>query len=373
MAAACSGGSSSAVSEPGSAADGGLAEVLETARAGHNVPALAAVLIEDGTIVEMAAVGRRAVDGPELVTTEDKWHLGSIAKSMSSTLAAVLIERGALDWDTTIADVLLADIPDILDEYRDVSVEQLMAHTGGLPVDITRSAAFLAGDVNDTSTLSMTERRLVWSADLLRMPPEASVGTHLYSNANYIVLGAVIEKVTGEQWEDLMERELFTPLGMQETGFSAPGTPGLRDEPWGHADEGGSWQPFDPGRVDADNALALGPAGTIHSTLSDFSVYMAAHLSGARGSDGLLQASTFVRLQSPQPATAYAGGWVVSSNGWAGSPSIWHNGSNGRWFAETMIAPDRNAAVLVVTNANSRDAVEDFVEVMIRRFEALPN
>jgi D-alanyl-D-alanine carboxypeptidase len=373
LVAACGGGSPSKVGDPGFAADGNLATVLETARSAHNVPALATVLIQDGTIIEIGAVGTRVVDGQEAVTTADQWHLGSISKSMTSTLAAVLIESGLLDWDTTVAEVLLVDIPDMRDEYRNVRVEQLMSHTGGLPVDITRSPAFQAGDINDTSPLSLTERRLVWSADLLRIPPDASVGTHLYSNSNYIVLGTLIEKVTGELWEDLIARELFAPLGMTDSGFGAPGLAGMVIQPWGHVDQDGAWQPLDPGSDGADSALAIGPAGTIHSTLRDFSAYMAAHLAGERGNDGLLLASTFARLHSPPAGTDYAGGWVVNSNGWAGSASFWHNGSNGRWFAHTVIAPDRNAAVLVVTNSVSRAAVEDIIGVMIQRFEAMPN
>jgi len=371
--AACGSGGSSQVSDAGSPNDGNLATILETARAGHGVPALATVLIENGAVIEIGAVGKRVIDGQENVTTSDQWHLGSISKSMTSTLVAVLIERGLLDWSTTIAEVLLADIPDMRSDYRNVSVVQLMSHTGGLPVDITRSPAFVAGDVNDTSPLPMADRRLVWSADLLKLPPEASVGQHLYSNANYIVLGAMVEKVTGELWEELMQRELFAALGMIGSGFSAPGVAGLRIQPWGHVNQDGTWQPVDPGDFGADSARALGPAGTVHATLRDFAAYMAEHLAGERGMDGLLRATTFARLHAPQPGTDYAGGWVVDPNGWAGSASFWHNGSNGRWFAHTVIAPERNAAVLVVTNSGSRAAAEDFVNVMIRRFEATAN
>jgi CubicO group peptidase (beta-lactamase class C family) len=160
---------------------------------------------------------------------------------------------------------------------------------------------------------------------------------------------------------------------MTGSGFGAPGVAGMRTQPWGHVSQGGNWRPLDPGDIDADSALALGPAGTIHTTLRDFSAYMAAHLAGARGVDGLLSAATFGRLHTPQPGTNYGGGWVASSNGWAGNASFWHNGSNGRWFAHTVIAPDRNAAVLVVANSGSRAAVEDFINVMISRFEAQPN
>jgi len=91
--AACGGGSSSKVPDAGTPNDGNLATVLETARAGHGVPALATVLIENGAVIEMGAVGNRVIDGQENVTTSDQWHLGSISKSMTSTLVAVLIER----------------------------------------------------------------------------------------------------------------------------------------------------------------------------------------------------------------------------------------------------------------------------------------
>jgi len=369
LAAACS-GKSSVVADPGSANDGQLSAVLETAREGHNVPALAAMMVEDGVIVEMAAVGARVFNEVEAVTVDDQWHLGSISKSMTSTLAAILIEDGLLDWDTTLSEVFLDVIPDMRNEYRNVSVEQLMAHTGGLPVDVTTSPGFIAGDYNDTSLIPMIDKRLMWSADLLRMVPATAVGTHLYSNANYIVLGAIIEKVTGEQWEDLMQRKLFAPLGMINTGFGAPGIPGTRTQPWGHRSSGGTWQSFDPGGFDADNTLAIGPAGTVHSTLRDFSAYAASHLAGARGIDGLLRAATFDHLHTSQPSAGYGGGWVVDPAAWVGTPVIWHNGSNGRWFAHVVIAPDKNAADFVATNSNSRAAVEDMINVMIRRFEA---
>jgi CubicO group peptidase (beta-lactamase class C family) len=347
----CGGGGGSTVDDPGSPNDGTLQSVLDEARAGHNVPAVATVLIEGDTIVEIGVSGMRVINGSEPVTTSDQWHLGSISKSITSTLAAIYIERGLLDWDTTLADVLLTDIPDMRSEYHDVRIEDLMAHTGGLPVDITRSDALLAGDYNDDSPLSMTARRLGWSADMLRLPPETAIGTHQYSNANYIVLGAVIENATGEQWEDLITREIFAPLGMSNSGFGPPGETGMQIQPWGHVDQGGSWRAIDPGHDDAESALAIGPAGTIHTTLRDFTGYIAAHLVGERGADGLLQAATFARLHTPQPGTGYAAGWVVNSNGWAGSPSFWHN-------------------VFVASNSGSRAVVEDLIGVMIRRYEA---
>ena len=127
--ASCGGGGGSSVGDPGIPNDGTLQSVLDQVRTGHSVPAVAAVLIEGNSIVEIGVSGTRVIDGQEPVTTDDQWHLGSISKSITSTLIAIYVERGLLDWDTTVADVLLSDIPDMRSEYRNVRVEELMAHT----------------------------------------------------------------------------------------------------------------------------------------------------------------------------------------------------------------------------------------------------
>ena len=64
----------------------------------------------------------------------------------------------------------------------------------------------------------MPEQRRQWTAELLTLAPETSRGEHLYSNANYVVAGAMLEEVTGQQWEDLMQEHVFAPLGMTSTG-----------------------------------------------------------------------------------------------------------------------------------------------------------
>ncbi len=136
----------------------------------------------------------------------------------------------------------------------------------------------------------------------------------------------MLEEVTGDAWEDLMQRELFAPLGMASTGFGPPGSPGVGpDEPRGHLRENGEWVPLSPG-PDADNPRAIGPSGTVHSAMADYALYMAAHLAGARGADGLVTAATFTKLHEPAPGTDYALGWGVTERGWAQGRALTHKG-----------------------------------------------
>jgi hypothetical protein len=91
--------------DPGVAGDGELEGALERIRGEHGLPALAGVLVRHGELVETGAVGVRASGLVEPVTTGDRWHLGSIGKSMTATVAAVLVEDGVIEWTTTIAEV----------------------------------------------------------------------------------------------------------------------------------------------------------------------------------------------------------------------------------------------------------------------------
>ena len=85
--------------DPGSAGDGTLAEALEFVRDAHGLPALAGVMVYQGRVVEMAAVGTRAAGGPESVTVDDLWHIGSCTKRMTATLIGLAVERNELRWD----------------------------------------------------------------------------------------------------------------------------------------------------------------------------------------------------------------------------------------------------------------------------------
>jgi CubicO group peptidase (beta-lactamase class C family) len=354
----------------GVAGDGGLDAALERIRDDHGLPALAAVLVHNGEIVETGAVGVRAVGSPEPVTTADRWHLGSIGKSMTATLVAVLVEKGVIDWDTTIRDVFPELVEGIRPEYADVRLEEFLSHTSGLPYDAGQVPSFSTFQSN---TKPMREQRHLWAAELLALSPEKSRGTHLYANGNYIVVGAMLEAVTGELWEDLMVQQIFTPLNMTSTGFGAPGTVGdTPDQPRGHIRKQGELRPLQPDRR-AGNPAAIGPAGTVHTSLADAAIYMSAHLAGLQGHGGFISAESFGKLHTQAPGTKYALGWNIRTHSHAGGHVLYHHGTNGVWHATMWIAPNRDYAILTVTNSGDALAVQGndaAIQAMIDRCNA---
>jgi len=355
----------------GSAGDGTLNAVLESARAQYGLPALAAISIRGNQVVERGAAGLRAVGSAAEVGLDDRWHIGSLTKAMTATLAGILVERGEISWDVRIAEVLPELVGSMRPAYEDVTLRELLSHTGGLPTDVTQAPSW---PTLRSAPGPLLDRRLAFVDDLLTLPPAGSRGSYAYSNAGYIIAGAMLERRTNRLWEDLLRDEVLTPLGMSATGFGAPGTAGATpDQPRGHVRQGTAWVPIAPG-PNADNPDVLGPAGTVNTTLDDYAKYMMAHLAGARGEDGLVKATTFATLHAAVSGSGYALGWGVTTRSWARGTVLQHSGSNTLWYAVVWIAPERNLAMFAATNAGGdagAQGTDRAIQVLLQRFEAV--
>ena len=371
----------------GLAADGRLTKILEQIRSAHNLPAVAAVSMTSTGIVELAATGLRAVGFSERVTTNDQWHLGSITKPMTATVAARLVEKGFITWDTTIVQAVPGLSGAMRKEYRKVTLDQLLRHESGLPREVpmpsqdSESAQRLLKKgmpvwfLQDyDAKLSPTENRLKCAAAVLALPPIGPRGKSDYSNAGVMIAALMLEKTTGKSFESLFEQELLVPLGMKSTGFGPPGVPGKRDQPWGHWLNSESpkavLHALDPGDQFADNPPSLNPAGIAHASLQDIARFASAHLSGELGKAGLLSVKSFRRLHTPI-GDAWAMDWMVSTRDWARGRWFYHSGSNGRWFACLTIAPDVDFAVFAACNAgdeNGDRACDQAAWALIQRY-----
>lgn len=329
-----------------------LDELLEPIRQQYDVPALTAAFVRGGDLVGLGAVGVRRLGATASVQLNDQWHLGSCTKSMTATLIAILIEQGKLQWDSTIADVF----PDLLNRIRPdfykLTLRELLSHRGGIPGQQQGQSAYteLQDQLWELSGPLPQQRRAVVELVLSQSPVSQPGSIYDYSNLGYIIAGAFAEQVTGQQWEQLIQQMLFKPLGMENSGFGVPGTPGKLDQPWGHT---GSCEPLAPGskKPPADNPPVLGPAGTVHSSMIDWARYAALHLLGAQGEQGLLlKPQTFQVLHNDQYNQGYALGWFVARRTWAAGLTFSHGGSNTLWYADIWIVPNRNAAFLAATN-----------------------
>lgn len=331
-----------------SASENRLSDLLEDLRTKHGLIALAGVVLQHGRIVEIAAVGHRKKDDPTPVTADDRWHLGSNAKAMTATMIARLVERGVLDWGAPMTELLSEHADMIHPGYRDVTFDHLLTHRAGLPANFPLFSRFSRPPIDD----ELPKKRLKAVLKVLAKEPVSQPGTaHLYSNVGYTLAGVIAEQTTGSSWERLMQQEVFAPLEMTSADFGAPGVSERLDQPWGHQVIVGSFKRAAAPGPWADNDATIGPAGTIHMSLSDWARFVDEHLHGEFGESSLLGTLTFERLHRPT-LESYAYGWVVqpSSDLAGGDPMLWHNGSNTMWYSLAMLWPDHDTAFLFASN-----------------------
>jgi CubicO group peptidase (beta-lactamase class C family) len=346
-----------------------ISQMLETIRVKHQFPALAAVVVVDGEIVATNAVGFRKHGSTEAATVQDKFHIGSVTKSMTATIAAMLVEQGKICWTSTIGESFPDYGNQIHPDYRDVTLEQLLRHRGGAPGDAPNDLWIEAWNGSG----SHVEQRLGFVKGILARKPEAKPGAnHIYSNQGYAIAGVMLEKTTGKPWEELMQSMLFEPLGMKSAGFGAPATPGKIDQPWGHTKDRFTGIRSVPPGPRADNPPAIGPAGTVHCSLPDLARYAMFHLSGARGDSQLLNAESFKKLHASAGDDS-ALGWFVLEREWAGGRALTHNGSNTMFYMVIWMAPERNGAVIVGANIGAGFAgCDEAVAKLIQQFFPTP-
>ena len=313
----------------------------------------------DGAIWTGAKGVRQA--GGAAVTADDLWHLGSNTKAMTAALYGRLVDKGQASWTATLGEAL-PDMP--MDAvWKDVPVKQVMAHRAGLSDATALGQAWLMTARTDPTSLPDQRRALV--ATMLAAPPAGTPGAFAYANSNYILIGAIIERITGASWEDVMRMELFQPLGITTGGFGAP----QGDQPWGH----GGGQGIDPTGPVTDNPAALGPAGTAHMSLHDYAALPAGVPQRRRrmaeaGDGGGADDARSARASRPMPA---AGACRRASHGRRGS-CLTHDGSNTMWYVSTWVAPGSGKAFVAVSNdaQRGRPACQALIPASFRRSDA---
>lgn len=255
---------------------------------------------------------------------------------MTAVLHARLVDKGAARWGAPMSEIF----PELSMQQgaAAVTIDELLRHQSGLINDDVWSREKSAAYQRDARP--PTEQRLDFAGQVLAQAPTDATGTFAYANANYILAGAVVERLTGRSWEEAVQAELFEPLGMASVGQGLP----EGDNPWGRRVIG----PGQRGAVDPINSLdnppIMAPAGRLHMTVADYAKFLRLYLADGAG---LLAPETVRRITTRRPGEGRAStyGWVFADDG-----ALGHEGSNSSWHIVTRMAPDLSRAAFCVTN-----------------------
>ena len=319
----------------------------------YGLPGVAALVLRGGTIVAQGVAGVRSVTDSEPVTLADRFVIGSCGKSMTATIAARLVARGVVTFETTLAEAFPELAWSMQPAYQGATLAMLLTHRSGIP-QVPPVPLPLPGD-------PAAERARALPV-LLTLPPQGLPGqTYLYSNLGYIVAGALLERRAGVPFEALAAAELFQPLGLATAGFGAPAD----DAPKGHT---AFWLPL-PADSELYPTAGAAPAGLYHLALPEWARYATLHMGLV---PDYLPPELMARLHqpwAPDLGELYAPGWHVAFGTWG--QELRHNGSDGYWSARIRLVPALGYGVLMATNMlglNVEPAAEELEAELMRQF-----
>lgn len=284
------------------------------------------------------SAGVREVDRRAPAQPHDRFRVASITKPMVATLVMQEVEAGTLALDTQVNDL----VPGLFPEQPDVTVEHLLSHRSGAQ---TGTDALLQSRIEDLTDWEQfvdaigqeytdAEQLAVVNALPWLFEPGTSFS---YSNAGYVALGVLLEEVTGEDLEDLLEERVFEPARMRHSSYpDEPGTRGpfLVGAAWtGEEDEDGlgwvSLDGFDPTLASA--------AGAAVSTTKDLNRFTEALVTGELVGSELVADMVTPRTQG---SLQYGLGIYRVSDPCtpAGEPLEWLYGHDGGLFGTVSIA-----------------------------------
>lgn len=337
-----------------SSVDPKVQEIVKENAKSKFVPGIVAAIAEKGKPLRIAAAGVLKNKTQHALLTTHRIHLGSCTKAMTTALIARLVDQGKLTWKTSVVQGAPHLKELIHQDYHNITLEELLSHQSGLPANARNWWLSVKKPAR--------EARLDILKDNLSKPiGKKARGKFLYSNLGYMLAGYMAATREDTDWESLVKKEVFDPLKMRSAGFGPPSVDKKINQPWGHTVSFiGSVSPSQ-----IDNAPALGPAGTAHMTISDWSKFGLAFAMDQKELNQLqtdsipkpyLTAKSIRKIGSlldndVSRKSTYGLGWLIMDRKWSNGKVMFHNGSNTTWYAEIWIAPERKMAVLAVSNS----------------------
>ncbi len=314
--------------------------VMSTAMQEHHVPGATLAVVQGGEIVLAQGYGYADLAGRVPVDAERTlFRPGSVTKLVTWTAVMQLVEAGKIDMEADINTYLDFEIPATYPEP--ITMENLMTHTPGF--EDWGSGLFGLSEEERIPLGEFLERYLPTRV----YPPGELVA---YSNYGTALAGYIVERVSGEPFEQYVENHIFEPLGMDHSTFVQPLPAALA------ADMAGGYNYLEGSYLEGGFEFVRGtPAGALSSTAIDMARFMIAHLQGGRYGDArILEEETVERMHSRLFAahpevSGMAHGFMESTIN--GERVITHGGDTFLFHSALYLLPEHDVGLFVSFNA----------------------
>lgn len=310
-------------------------DALFEGKIGKDTPGAAVLIARDGTRLLEKGYGLAQVEARIPVSCDTRFRIGSITKQFTAAAVLKLQEQGKLSIGDTISKYI-QDWP----KGGEVTLRHLLNHSSGVH-NYTSKPGFQTNVVVATALGTLI-------SSFKDDPYDFNPGDKFhYSNSGYVLLGHIIERVTGETYAAYLRKTFFEPLGMTNTGVYPSGG-ALAKEALGYAYEKGT-----VGRsVDWDMSN-VAAAGNLYSTPSDLFLWNEALFHGkVLSTESIRAAFTVGMLAGDDPAypedTGYGFGWTIDRLN--GLREISHGGELAGFGSYLLRIPEKDLTVVVLLN-----------------------
>ncbi|MDM8003337.1 MAG: serine hydrolase [Bacteroidota bacterium] len=295
----------------------------------------AALVAKDGQVIYSKAFGMANLELNVPMQPDMVFRIGSITKQFTAMAILQLMEQGKL----SLQDEITKFIPDYPTQAYSITVEHLLTHTSGI-----KSYTNVPDYIKNVRT-DMTPEELVNS--FKNLPMEFAPGTRWnYNNSGYVLLGYIIEKVTGKSYTDYIQENFFTPLGMTSTCYGSD-TEIIKNRAYGY-------QQGAEGIVNSNYCSMTQPysAGSIMSTVGDlFKWHQALYAGKVVKKETLEMALTEYKLKDGK-GTGYGYGFFLSQL--QGSPTVEHGGGIFGYLTASVYLPKEDVFVALFSNSTAK-------------------
>lgn len=315
----------------------------------NRIPGFSLAIVRGGEVIYTQGYGIADPTGRK-VTSETPFQVASVSKTFTALAVMQLADEGRVSLDEPVCTYLpwfeLADKK----ASQAITVRELLTHTSGLGPYAEFNVASVTGEGDSIGWLIERMRNL---------KPTAPHGTKFqYNNANYIILGKLIQIVSGMTYEDYIRQNIFEPLGMAHSYFITEGT--LPEEIEKYKMAVGYRTIFGfPAVSGLPYRTDFTPATGVITCSEDLAKYMLALMNdGKYGSGRVLSADSLALMREPHSKISkwesYGLGWYVTSG------SYYHGGELTDYQSKLKILPDESLGMAFVYNTSSNTATSLF-------------
>ena len=292
-------------------------------------PGAAVLVMRGDEVLYRGARGRADVAAGVPLKPSDRFRIASVTKQLSAVGLLTLVDAGKISLDDPLSKYLPT-----YPGGAGITIGQLLNHTSGIK-DYTAIPGTFEGPIRRHVT---TEQLIdYFKNEAVDFAPGERWG---YSNSGYVLVGAVIEAVSGQPWHVYLDQALFKPLGMNDTGYGAETAVVLRQVN-GYVTNRGF--PTFPLQLSMTQPHA---AGALVSTVDDL-----ARWSRALHGDQVLEPETYARMITPVgEATTFDSGYGVFTSTVRGRPALWHDGAIAGFGSYLLHMPGADITVAVLNN-----------------------